>query len=136
VREDDSRGRHTTTSRELMLLPGGALVIDTPGLRGLEIWGDEDTLDQSFRDISDLAQNCRFADCTHQSEPGCAVQAALQNGSLDPERYDNYLKLQKELMFLSRRREKGALRRAEREWHKKVWRDYEDVKELRKRGLA
>jgi ribosome biogenesis GTPase len=136
VREDDSRGRHTTTSRELIVLPGGALVIDTPGMRGLEIWGDADTLEQSFRDIAELAEHCRFGDCAHQAEPGCAVRAALEDGSLDYRRYNNYMRLQKELEFLSRRREKGALRRVEREWDKKVRKHFAGVKELRKRGLV
>jgi ribosome biogenesis GTPase len=135
VREDDSRGRHTTATRELMLLPSGAMVIDTPGMRGLQVWGDEDSLEQSFRDIAELAEQCRFGDCRHEAEPGCAVRQALADGTLDHKRFQNYLRLQKELAHLALRREKGGMRRAEREWDKKVRRHFEDVKDLRKRGL-
>lgn len=135
VREDDSRGRHTTTTRELMLLPSGAMVIDTPGLRELQVWSDEESLQRAFGDIEELAQSCRFRDCRHESEPGCAVRAALRDGVLDQKRFRNYLRLQKELAYLALRREKGGMRRSEREWDKKVRRHFEDVKNLRKRGL-
>ncbi|MDD4052467.1 MAG: ribosome small subunit-dependent GTPase A [candidate division Zixibacteria bacterium] len=103
VREDDSRGRHTTTSRELVLLPDGGLVIDTPGMRELQVWGDEDGLRQTFEDIEALAFDCRFRDCRHAEEPGCAVRAAIENGTLDSGRLDSYLKLQKELKYLAAR---------------------------------
>jgi ribosome biogenesis GTPase / thiamine phosphate phosphatase len=103
VREDDSRGRHTTTSRELVLLPDGGLVIDTPGMRELQVWGDEDGLKQAFEDIETLAADCRFRDCRHESEPGCAVRAAIDDGALDSGRLDSYMKLQKELRYLAAR---------------------------------
>ena len=97
VREHDSRGRHTTTHRALIQLPTGACLIDTPGMRELKLTGEEE-LDQSqFADIDDLAQTCRFGDCGHGTEPGCAVQAALANGDLDASRWHNYLKLRGEL---------------------------------------
>jgi ribosome biogenesis GTPase len=103
VRDADSRGRHTTSYRQMIILPNGAMVIDTPGMRELQVWGDEGGLKQAFDDIEELATNCRFRDCAHQSEPGCAVQAAISDGSLDGERYQSYLKLKKELRYLAAR---------------------------------
>jgi ribosome biogenesis GTPase len=92
VREADSRGRHTTTARQLHLLPGGACLIDTPGLRGLRLDLDESQLDDAFADISALAPHCRFRDCRHEHEPGCAVRAAVA-----PDRLANYHKLRREI---------------------------------------
>ena len=86
VREDDSRGRHTTTHRELFDLPTGAFLIDTPGIRALEVAGAEEGVGRAFDDIEELAAACRFSDCRHQGEPGCAVRAAIDEGSLNPER--------------------------------------------------
>ena len=97
VRESDSRGRHTTTHRALIMLPSGGCLIDTPGMRELKLTGDEDLDQGQFADIDALAQSCRFGDCSHQSEPGCAVRAALADGRLAPERWQNYLKLRDEL---------------------------------------
>ena len=94
VRASDSRGRHTTTHRSLLPLPGGACLIDTPGMRELKLTGEE-SLDL-FADIGELALRCRFADCAHESEPGCAVQAAIAAGELDAERWRNYVKLKAE----------------------------------------
>jgi ribosome biogenesis GTPase / thiamine phosphate phosphatase len=97
VREHDSRGRHTTTHRALIALPSGGCLIDTPGMRELKLTGDEVLDEGQFADIDALGQECRFGDCGHQSEPGCAVRAALADGRLDPERWHNYLKLRDEL---------------------------------------
>jgi ribosome biogenesis GTPase / thiamine phosphate phosphatase len=97
VRENDSRGRHTTTHRALIMLPSGGCLIDTPGMREIKLTGDEDLGETQFTDIEALAQACRFGDCSHQNEPGCAVRAALEDGRLDPERWQNYLKLRDEL---------------------------------------
>ena len=97
VREHDSRGRHTTTHRALIMLPSGGCLIDTPGMREIKLTGDEDLDAGQFADIDALAQACRFGDCSHQSEPGCAVRAALADGRLDPERFANYQKLRGEL---------------------------------------
>ena len=108
VREDDSRGRHTTTSRELILLPGGGMVIDTPGMRELQLWVDEDGVDRAFADVSALAAQCRFADCTHQTETGCAVRAAVESGSLKPERLNSYRKLQREARYVALRQTQSA----------------------------
>ncbi|HJT99512.1 MAG TPA: ribosome small subunit-dependent GTPase A [Rhodanobacteraceae bacterium] len=97
VRGHDSRGRHTTTHRALIALPSGGCLIDTPGMRELKLTGAEDLDQGQFADIDALAQECRFGDCSHQSEPGCAVRAALEDGRLDPERWQNYRKLRDEL---------------------------------------
>ena len=108
VREDDSRGRHTTTSRQLVLLPGGGMVIDTPGMRELRLWVDGDSVDRAFADIGTLAAQCRFDDCTHQSETGCAVQAAVVSGLLTPERLSSYHKLQREAQYVAMRQTQSA----------------------------
>ncbi|MBF0398006.1 MAG: ribosome small subunit-dependent GTPase A, partial [Desulfobacterales bacterium] len=103
VSELGSRGRHTTTSRELLLLPGGGMVIDTPGMRELQVWGDKEGLKHAFEDIESLASNCRFRDCKHENEPDCAIQKALNKGILAKTRFENYLKLKKEFAFISNR---------------------------------
>jgi ribosome biogenesis GTPase / thiamine phosphate phosphatase len=99
----DGRGRHTTTHRELIVLPGGGIVIDTPGLRELQLWETDDGLDKAFADIAELVAECRFTDCAHATEPGCAVRAALADGSLPAERWESYLKLERELAHLERK---------------------------------
>jgi ribosome biogenesis GTPase len=108
VREHDSRGRHTTTHRELVPLPGGAMLLDTPGMRELQLWGDEASLDSAFADISVLAEGCRFRDCRHVDEPGCAVRAAVESGTLDAERLQSWRKLQRELRRLAIRQDARA----------------------------
>ncbi len=118
VREDDSRGRHTTTSRELILLPDKGIVIDTPGMRELQVWGDESGLKQAFDDIEGLAGRCRFRNCGHLKEPGCAVQGAIADGSLDPGRYRSYLKLKKELHYLAARQNIKANLMEKKKWKK------------------
>ncbi len=102
VRADDQAGRHTTTRRELILLPGGGVVLDTPGIRELQLW-DAD-LEQAFGDIDEIARRCRFADCAHDREPGCAIREALSDGSLAADRWASYLKLQRELDAVEVRR--------------------------------
>ncbi len=96
VRESDSRGRHTTTRRELVPLPGGGALIDTPGMRELRLWAGQDTVESVFEEIAALAQECRYRDCSHEHEEGCAVAAALVAGGLDPGRWASYLKLRRE----------------------------------------
>jgi ribosome biogenesis GTPase len=110
VREDDQMGRHTTTRRELILVPTGGVVLDTPGIRELQLW-DAD-LEQTFGDIEEIALRCRFSDCNHDAEPGCAIRAALADGTLSPERWNSYLKLQRELEAVEARR--NVLLRQER----------------------
>lgn len=97
VRAHDSRGRHTTSHRALIQLPGGACLIDTPGMRELKLTGEEDLGETNFADLEELAIQCRFGDCAHGNEPGCAVRAALESGALDAARWDSYLKLRDEL---------------------------------------
>lgn len=118
VREDDSRGRHTTTRRQLILLPGGASVIDTPGMRELQLWSDERGLGNTFADVELLAEECRFADCTHRTEPGCAVQRALETGTLPPERFRAYQKLQREIQYTTLRQEQSARLIEKNRWKK------------------
>jgi ribosome biogenesis GTPase len=109
----DQRGRHTTACRELILLPGGALLLDTPGLRELQLWSDGAGLEAAFEDVQDLAASCRFTDCRHASEPGCAVRAAVEEGRLDAGRLGSFRKLQAELRALEIR-EDPLKRREER----------------------
>lgn|SRR5690348_1240399 len=103
VRESDSRGRHTTTAREVFALPGGALLMDTPGLRELQVWDADEGMSQTFSDIESLAARCRFGNCRHDGEPGCAVQAAIDAGELDFLRLENWRKLLREAEFLRRK---------------------------------
>ncbi len=119
VRGDDSKGRHTTTRRELIALESGALLIDTPGVREFQLWESDEGMDEVFADIAALAEGCRFGDCTHTREAGCAVLAALEAGTLPEGRYQSWLKLRKELAYLERRqREKpGDEKRA---WFKEI----------------
>jgi ribosome biogenesis GTPase len=93
------KGRHTTTSREMYLLEGGGIVIDTPGMRELQLWEGEQGLSETFDDIEQLAAQCRFNDCRHQEEPGCAIRPALEKGEIDQVRFKNFLKLQRELKY-------------------------------------
>ncbi|HEY6961540.1 MAG TPA: ribosome small subunit-dependent GTPase A [Gaiellaceae bacterium] len=102
VREDDHRGRHTTTHRELIMLEAGGVILDTPGMRELQLW-DAD-LEQTFGDVDEIARRCRFSDCAHDSEPGCAIRDALADGSLPRERWESYVKLQRELHAIEVRR--------------------------------
>jgi ribosome biogenesis GTPase / thiamine phosphate phosphatase len=115
----EDKGRHTTTRRELMLTPSGALVIDTPGMRELQLWDvDAAALDTTFSDIAALAASCRFNDCTHEREPGCALQAALNDGSLDEARWQSYLKLQREQSYVARRADPRLARENKAAWKK------------------
>jgi ribosome biogenesis GTPase len=116
----DGRGRHATTRRELVRLPGGGLLLDTPGMRELQLWAGEDSLDDAFADVAALAAACRFADCSHEQEPDCAIRAALADGTLAPERFESHRKLQRELRALAIRQD-ARLRSEER----KKWRRLE-----------
>ncbi|MCK4412859.1 MAG: ribosome small subunit-dependent GTPase A [Candidatus Eisenbacteria sp.] len=111
VRAFDDRGRHTTTAREMFSLPGGALLIDTPGLRQLTVWGEADTSEQVFAELEALAANCRFRNCRHMGEPGCAVQAGVQAGRIDAGHVRSYRKLLREQAVLSVRRAQRARQR-------------------------
>ena len=137
ARQDDMRGRHTTTAATLIALDEGAVVIDTPGLRTVQLYGEGDGLEASFDDVQRLAADCRYRDCAHRSEPGCAVQGAIASGDLPAERLASYLKLQRELAHLERRRDAGARRDARQEGRafsrkvrkavtRRVWSEQED----------
>jgi len=116
IREADAHGRHTTTHRELVRLPSGALILDTPGMRELGLLDADDGLSTTFEDIEALAASCRFGDCGHTNEPGCAVQAALDAGALDPGRWKSFRKLQRELEHVARQADPLA-----REAHRRKW---------------
>ncbi|HEV2248899.1 MAG TPA: ribosome small subunit-dependent GTPase A [Candidatus Limnocylindria bacterium] len=116
---DDGRGRHTTTQRELVLVAGRGIVIDTPGMRELQLWDAEAGLAAVFADIEALARACRFADCAHAAEPGCAIQAALGTGRLDGERFAGYRKLEREEAFVAKKRD-ARLLADEKRRHKTV----------------
>lgn len=120
VRSGDGKGRHTTTARELVPLPGGAVLMDTPGVRGFGLFDADDGMGEMFGDLDELFSRCRFTDCAHDREPGCAVQAALAGGTLEMRRWESYLKLQRELAALNRRHDAAARRAYQREWHQKV----------------
>ena len=111
---DDGTGRHTTTHRQLVILPGGGIVVDNPGMRELHLWLAPDGLEEAFEDVVQLEAQCKFADCRHEGEPGCAIQAALADGRLDPARWRSYRELQQELAALEERlarRERSRARR-------------------------
>ncbi len=112
----DGRGRHTTTHRELILLPGGGLVLDTPGMREVQLWDADAGVETAFDDVERLAPLCRFTDCRHESEPGCAVKAAVADGVLSPDRLEGYEKLRRELAVLGRRVGKRAEAEERRRW--------------------
>jgi len=116
VRDADSKGRHTTTSRHLYRLPGGSLLMDTPGLRTVGLWADADDLAEGFTDIEALAASCRFADCRHDGEPGCAVRAALDDGTLDEARWEGWRRQERELRYLDRRGDTTAQRAEKDRW--------------------
>ena len=116
VRVGDDRGRHTTTARSLILLPSGALVMDTPGLRELQIWESDEGLGRTFDEIETLAAECAFSDCTHVTEPRCAVLDSVEQGRLSAERLENFRKLQRELRYLERRQDVSAQLAEKKRW--------------------
>lgn len=113
---EDGKGRHTSVRRELIVLPGGGIVIDTPGLRGIGLQESGDGLAAAFPDITSLAERCKFSDCAHASEPGCAVQAGLADGSLPVRRYESWQKLQREAAFMARRSDARLRAEAKKQW--------------------
>jgi len=114
VRKGDDKGRHTTVAREIVLLPGAGVIIDTPGMRGVALWDAEDGIASAFPDVDALAERCRFRDCTHNAEPGCAVIAAVEAGDLPQRRLDSYRALSAELVELARRQDQKAWAEKER----------------------
>ncbi|HBN08775.1 MAG TPA: ribosome small subunit-dependent GTPase A [Cyanobacteria bacterium UBA8530] len=130
IREHDGRGRHTTTSRELFLLPAGGMLLDTPGMRELGLWNGEMGLAEAFQDVAELARACRFRNCSHDGEPGCAVLCAVEAKRLAPERLQDYRKLQRELSFQERQVDQNARRRHE-EWLKGIQREIRRIEKER-----
>jgi ribosome biogenesis GTPase / thiamine phosphate phosphatase len=117
VRVDDDEGRHTTSHRELILLPGGGVVIDTPGIRELQLWdATEGGMGETFSDVEDLAAECKFNDCSHTSEPGCAVLAAVESGTLARDRLQSWFKLQRELRAIAMRHDHLLRKQEARKW--------------------
>lgn len=116
IREDDGRGRHTTTGRELHVLPGGWLLLDTPGVREVGLWATEEGLERTFTDIAAIASGCRFSNCRHEQEPGCAVQAALRDGTLTASRFEAHRKLEQEIARVERARDPRARAAEARRW--------------------
>lgn len=131
VSEYKDRGKHTTTKRELFVLPTGGCIIDTPGLREIGLWSESGELGESFKDIKELINNCRFSDCSHKSEPGCALVEALENGLLDEDYYSSYLKLQREVEYYARKSDESKMRQ-EREMWKKRSKDAKKISKLKK----
>lgn len=133
VRGYDGKGRHTTTSRRLVELPWGAYLVDTPGMRELQLWGDESSLAGSFPDVESLAALCRFDDCVHESEPGCAVREAVERGELAEDRLESWKRLRRELAYLERKTDLGAASAERAKWKsvakliKTLNRDREDI---------
>jgi ribosome biogenesis GTPase len=131
VRGSDGRGRHTTTRRDLLLLPSGALLVDTPGMRELALW--DGAREGAFPDVAALAASCRYRDCSHRAEPGCAVRAAAEDGRLDPDRLASFEKLGKEEAWLARRQDEG-LARAEKERWKGLMRGAKERARVKRSG--
>jgi ribosome biogenesis GTPase len=135
TRQKDRRGRHTTSTSYMFSLESGGYIIDSPGLREVQAWAEKEDLDDTFNEIAELASQCRFNDCTHEGEPGCAVQEALEQGLISPDRYDSYLQLRKEIAFLNRRKaEKNNLteRQYGKQFSKMVKRELNKKDELRR----
>ncbi len=116
IRDDDDKGMHTTTSRELFVLENGGLIIDTPGLREIQVFGAQELLDSGFTHISDLKGKCKFSDCTHVAEPGCAILGALESGELSNTEWEQFNKLSRELEFAERKMDKQAHSNAKKRW--------------------
>ena len=114
TRADDDEGRHTTTHRQLIVLPGGGVVIDTPGIRELQLWGGG--VEEAFADVEALALRCRFSDCSHNTEPGCAMKVALLSGELSAERHESWLALRRELRSVAVRADSQLQREEKRRW--------------------
>lgn len=133
IRENDGRGRHTTSHRELFLLPGGGLILDTPGMRSLSLWEADTGMEVMFGDVEELTKQCRFSDCQHQGEPGCAVNEALESGTLAMQRWESWNKLQKELKHMEAKKE-GKLRLQEKQWGKQIAKLQKEIYKGRSKG--
>lgn len=128
IREDDSKGRHTTTHRQLLRLSSGVMIIDTPGMRELGMWGVTEGLEEAFSDVEKYLGKCRFRDCRHVSEPGCAIRQAIEAGELDAARWESYRNLQSEAKYAD---DKQALLRQKQQWHKGI----QKIKKMNKKEI-
>ena len=128
IREDDSKGRHTTTHRQLLRLSDGVMIIDTPGMRELGMWGVTEGLEEAFSDVEKYLGKCRFRDCHHESEPGCAIRQAIDSGELDAARWESYRNLQSEAKYAD---DKQALLRQKQQWHKGI----QKIKKMNKKEI-
>jgi ribosome biogenesis GTPase len=118
IREDDSRGRHTTTSRELIMLENGGIIIDNPGMREVQLWDAAEGIAETFQDIEELARQCKFSDCRHETEPGCAIKSAIQEGTLPEVRLESYRKLQREMLAVERKKNPELMAEERKKWKK------------------
>lgn len=134
IREDDSRGRHITTMRELILLKKGGVIIDNPGMRELQLWDASDGLLATFLDIEELASKCKFSDCQHETEPGCMIKKAIAEGKLLEVRFESYRKLQRELLAIERKKNPD-LQRAEKKKWKKIGIMAKEIQNRKERGM-
>jgi ribosome biogenesis GTPase / thiamine phosphate phosphatase len=134
IREDDSRGRHITTARELILLETGGVIIDNPGMRELQLWDASEGLHNTFQDIEELAAKCKFSDCRHETEPGCMIKKAIEEGRLPEVRLESYRKLLRELLAIERKKN-PELQTAEKKKWKKLGHMAEEIRSRKERGL-
>ena len=135
VRLTDSKGKHTTTSREIILIPGGGIIIDTPGMREFQLWSADSGLESVFPEIEELSVDCRFKDCSHTHEINCAVLNALQAGELSQERYDSYLKLRKEAEWIKIKADPDEMQKREDKW-KKIHKQVKYMKKFNRRNFG
>jgi ribosome biogenesis GTPase len=133
IREDDSRGRHTTTVRELILLERGGVIIDNPGMRELQLWDADEGLQGTFADIGQLAAGCKFSDCRHETEPGCMIKKAIEEGTLSKNRLESYRKLQLELLVVERKKNPGLMAAEKKKW-KAIGKMAKQVRTRKERG--
>ncbi len=134
IRENDSRGRHTTTVRELIMLESGGIIIDNPGMRELQLWDAAEGLQNTFRDVDELASQCKFSDCQHDTEPGCMIKRAIKEGTLSQIRFESYVKLQRELLAVERKKN-PELKAAERKKWRKLGHMADEIRNAKERGL-
>jgi ribosome biogenesis GTPase len=118
ISESMGKGQHTTTSRELIFMPSGGIIMDNPGMREIQLWADDEGLKETFKDIEELALECRFNDCQHEKEPHCAVKEAVESGAIDADRYQSYLKLKKELWYLEQSKDKTSRQVDKAKWER------------------
>jgi len=134
IREDDGRGRHTTTARELLVLERGGIIIDNPGMREIQLWDAGEGLDDTFQDIIELAAGCKFSDCRHETEPGCAVKRAIEEGTLPEVRLESYRKLQRELLAMERKKNPKLMAEEQKKW-KKISRMAKEIQKRKAGGI-